>query len=260
MEFNNIIFEQENQIGYLKINRPKALNALNPEVFNDIEKCIQSIEKNADIRVLIITGEGKAFVAGADIKDFPNYDVNQAYDFAERGKEVFRLIENLEIPVIGAINGFALGGGLELALACDIRIASENTMLGLPEVNLGLIPGFDGTTRLTRLIGKSNAKYITMLGEGINAQYAYELGILQKVVALEELMTEVNKIAGKIIKRSPKSISIAKEVINKSAEMNLADASELESKEFGKLFGADQIEKQEGVAAFLEKRKPNWNK
>ena len=258
MEFNCLKFEQRGKIGILFINRPKALNALNEEVFFELRQLLNQLTEKKDLRALIITGEGKAFVAGADIKSFQENTPDQSYEFAELGKQVFNQIENLKVPVVAAINGFALGGGLELALACDIRIASEKAMLGLPEVNLGLIPGFDGTQRLPRLIGKGNANYIMMLGEAISSQKAYELGIVQNVVSQDLILDAALELSEKIVGKSPVALSLVKEVVQKGMEMKRKDAGKLESKEFGALFHEDQQERQEGINAFIEKRKPKW--
>jgi len=256
MTYSNLIFEHENAIGVLTINRPDAFNALNSEVFFELLTFFEQIEK-IDLRALIITGAGKAFIAGADIKAFQTLNSAQAYEFSELGKKVFDTIARLDIPVIAAINGFALGGGLELAMACDIRLAHEKAKLGLPEVNLGLVPGFNGTQRLTRLVGLGNALYIMMLGEGIPAQEAYSLGLVQSVSA-EDVLADAKILASKISKKSPNAIRVVKELAHKGLEMSMKDAAKYESKEFGFMFKEDQKERIEGVNAFVEKRKPNW--
>lgn len=258
MKFNYLKFEKRGRIGILTLNRPDALNALNEEVFEELTSFFNDSELIHSIRVLIITGEGKAFVAGADIKAFQDYSPQDAYDFAEMGKKVFDQIANLEIPVIAAINGFALGGGLELALACDIRIANEKTRLGLPEVNLGLIPGFNGTQRLPRLVGPGNAMYLMMLGEGIPATEAFQLGIVQKLAPPEQILDVAIELAEKIASKSPNAVGLIKEMVRNGGEMCLKDAGKMESKEFGRLFKEDQLERIEGVSAFLEKRPPSW--
>ncbi|RKD98449.1 enoyl-CoA hydratase/isomerase family protein [Marinifilum flexuosum] len=257
MKYNYLKFEKRDRIGILTLDRPKALNALNEEVFKDLT-CFLESENVNDIRVLIITGEGKAFIAGADIKAMQEYSPQNAYDFSETGKRVFDLIANLKIPVIAAINGFALGGGLELALACDIRVASEKARLGLPEVNLGLIPGFNGTQRLPRLVGAGNAMYLMMLGEGITAQEAYNLGVVQKLSEPDLVLEDTIKLAEKIAGKSPNALRLVKEMVREGLELNSKDAGKMESKEFGRLFKEDQKEREEGVSAFLEKRQPNW--
>jgi enoyl-CoA hydratase len=258
MEFNYLKFEKRDKIGILFLNRPKALNALNEDVFSELTYFLNQEELLEEIKVLIITGEGKAFIAGADIKAFLTYTPQDAYESAETGKYVFDLIENLPIPVIAAINGFALGGGLELALACDIRVAGEKALLGLPEVNLGLIPGFNGTQRLPRLVGAGNAKYIMMMGEGVSAQEAFNLGLVQKVVPQDAIIDEAVKLAGKIAGKSSVALSLIKKSVSEGLEMSFSEAGKMESKEFGRLFKEDQKERIEGVNAFIEKRKPNW--
>jgi len=257
MKFNYLKFEKKGRIGILTFTRPDALNALNESVFKELSNFLDA-DFTKSIRVLILTGEGKAFVAGADIKAFQTYSSQNAYEFAELGKLLFDRISNLEIPVIAAINGFALGGGLELALCCDIRIASERTKLGLPEVNLGLIPGFNGTQRLSRQIGAGNAMYMMMQGEGISAQEAYQLGVVQKLALPEEVLPTAIQLAERIASKSPRSLSLIKEMVGKGMEMSLKDAGEMESRAFGNLFKEDQKERIEGVSAFLEKRQPNW--
>ena len=258
MHFNYLKFEKRDKIGILTLNRPEALNALNESVFKELTCFLNSKEIIQSIRVLVITGEGKAFVAGADIKAMQEYSPQAAYDFSEIGKQVFDQIANLEIPVIAAINGFALGGGLELALSCDIRVASEKARLGLPEVNLGLIPGFNGTQRLPRLAGAGNAMYLMMLGEGITAGEAYQLGIVQKLAPPETLLEVSLELAEKIASKGPNAVKLIKVMVRKGLELPGKDAGKMESKEFGRLFKEDQNEREEGISAFLEKRKPNW--
>lgn len=258
MEFNYLKFEKRDKIGILTLNRPEALNALNEDVFKELACFFDNKETFQSIRVLVITGEGKAFIAGADIKAMQEYSTQAAYDFSEIGKNVFDQIANLDVPVIAAINGFALGGGLELALSCDIRVASEKARLGLPEVNLGLIPGFNGTQRLPRLVGAGNAMYLMMLGEGITAGEAYQLGVVQKLAPPETVLEVSLELAGKIATKSPNALRLIKEMVRNGLELSSKDAGKMESKEFGRLFKEDQKEREEGVTAFLEKRKPNW--
>ncbi|MPQ48350.1 crotonase [Marinifilum sp. N1E240] len=257
MEFNYLKFEKRGRIGILTLDRPKALNALNEGVFKELT-CFLESEDVKSTRALVITGEGKAFIAGADIKAMQEYSPQAAYDFSETGKMVFDKIANLEVPVIAAINGFALGGGLELALACDIRVASEKARLGLPEVNLGLIPGFNGTQRLPRLVGAGNAMYLMMLGEGITATEAYQLGIVQKLTPPESTLDEAVALAEKIVTKGPNALRLIKEMVREGLELNSKEAGKMESKEFGRLFKEDHLEREEGINAFLEKRHPNW--
>ncbi|RXQ95652.1 hypothetical protein EO244_07265 [Ancylomarina salipaludis] len=258
MNFSYLIYEEREEIGILTLNRPNALNALNNDVFDELQAFLDSLKESINIRALIITGAGKAFVAGADIKAFQNMTQQEGYDFAEKGKSVFRHIADLPIPVIAAINGFALGGGLELALACDIRIANKETRLGLPEASLGLIPGFNGTVEALKQVGLGHAMYLMMLAGGIKATEAFDLGLVQKLADADQIMIEAMDLAKKITKNSPNSLHLLKRILREGKEMTRTEAEALESKEFGKLFQADQAERIEGVNAFIEKRKPNW--
>lgn len=256
MEYKILKFEIQDNIGLVRISRPEALNALNTRFFEEMNSLLDEIEKSKEIRVLIITGEGKAFVAGADIAEMSNFDSKQGMNFSVFGQKTFSRFEKLSIPVIAAINGFALGGGMELTMACDIRIASTKAKMGQPEVNLGLIPGYAGTQRLSRLIGMGNALYMLMTAEMISGQRAYELGLVQKVVEPEELMTEAMNIAKTIVQKGKNAISKVKEVARKGIELNFEDGESLEAFNFGGMF--DTEETKEGIKAFLEKRKPNW--
>lgn len=258
MNFSYLIYEERDEIGILTLNRPNALNALNNDVFDELQSFLDSFKQSINVRVLIITGAGKAFVAGADIKAFQDMTVQEGYDFSEKGKSVFRNIAQLPIPVIAAINGFALGGGLELALACDIRIANKDTRLGLPEASLGLIPGFNGTVEALKQIGLGHAMYLMMLAGGIKATEAFDLGLVQKLAEADLVLQEAMDMAKKIAKNSPNALHLLKKVLREGKEMTRTDAEAMESKEFGNLFQADQTERIEGVNAFIEKRKPNW--
>ncbi len=255
MEYSTIKFEHSKGVGVLTITRPDALNALNNQFFSDFKNFLQSPELKNEILVLIITGEGKAFVAGADIADMQKMNVPEGYDFSKKGQNAFGAIENLDIPVIAAVNGFALGGGCELAMACDFRIASSKAKLGLPEVSLGLIPGYGGTQRLARLIGLGNALFLTLTGQMIDAQEAYRIGLLQKIVEPEYLFDEVMLIAEKIAQQGPNAVRAAKMAIRNGFKSEIDKGFEIESSAFSKLFEQDGIE---GMKAFLEKRKPEW--
>jgi len=259
MDFSYLIYEERDEIGILTLNRPDALNALNNEVFDELQSFLDSFKQSINVRVLIITGAGKAFVAGADIKAFQDMTPQEGYGFSEKGKSVFRNIAKLPIPVIAAINGFALGGGLELALACDIRIANKDTRIGLPEASLGLIPGFNGTVEALKQIGLGHAMYLMMLAGGIKATEAFELGLVQKLTEPDLVLEEAINTAKKIARNSPNALRLLKIVLREGKEMARPDAEAMESKEFGNLFQADQTERIEGVNAFIEKRKPNWN-
>lgn len=256
MEYKTIKFDVDGSIGILTMNRPQAMNALSIEVYAELNHVLTIIEGMTDLSVLIITGAGKAFVAGADIAEMSDMNSEQGQKFSQTGHDTFNRISYLNIPVIAAVNGFALGGGCELAMACDFRIASNFAKFGQPEVNLGLIPGFAGTIRLTRLIGMADALYYLTTAEMFDANEALRLRMVQKVVPSEELMNEVKKIALKIASKGPKSVKKAKEVALKGFFMDFDKASEMEYVEFGKLFGNG--ESGEGMKAFLEKRKPNW--
>jgi len=255
MDFEILKIELKNEIGIITIDRPKALNALNTRFFDEMDEAIESISKKQNIRVLIITGEGKAFVAGADIAEMVNMTPEQGTAFSKKGQNTFNSIENLRIPVIGAINGFALGGGLELAMACDFRIASTKAKFGQPEVNLGMIPGYAGTQRLSRLVGPADALYLLTTAELIRADDALRIGLVQKIVEPEELMGEVLKIAQTIASKGPKAIEKVKYISRKGLNMDFIEACDLEANYFGTQF---KNEGEEGMKAFLEKRKPEW--
>jgi len=258
IDYSDILFEIKDDIGILSINRPKAYNALTVSLLDQLLKALDDVEKE-DVRVLIITGKGKAFVAGADINEFANLDNYEAFDLSKLGKQAFNKIANLKIPVIAAINGFALGGGLEMALACDIRVAHKNAKLGLPEVSLGLIPGYDGVKRLSRLIGQGNANLMMMTGEAVDAHRALQLGIVQDVTE-DDVLEFAIALAKKISNKSPRAVSVLKELVNKGLVLGSEEFSDCESEKFGSLFCASEKQREEGINAFIEKRKANWNK
>jgi enoyl-CoA hydratase len=216
---------------------------------------LKNLEDDKNIRALVITGEGKAFVAGADIAEMINMNSSEAEQFSRTGQDLFSSLENLEIPVIAAVNGFALGGGCELAMACDIRIASEYAKFGQPEVGLGLIPGFAGTQRMPRLLGLGNALYYLMTGDQIKSDEALRIGLVQKLVKHENLIDEAVELAKKISSMGPTAIGKVKRSSRLGLEKGMIDGSALETTEFGSLFGNEGTE---GMKAFLEKRKPNW--
>lgn len=252
----NIKLNIEDRIAIVTIHRPESLNALNKQTLQEISGVLSDVEKNSMVRVVVITGSGeKSFVAGADIKEFADYDTQEATKMSRNGQAiVFNKIENLKKPVIAAINGFALGGGLELALACHIRYASENAKLGLPEVTLGLIPGYGGTQRLPKLIGKGIANEMILSAKMISAQKAKEIGLVNEVFPLPELMDKTKQLASAIIKNSQTAITEAMIAINASGKES---GYEKEIDAFGKLFESE--DKKEGIAAFLAKRKPEFN-
>jgi enoyl-CoA hydratase len=257
MELKNVLLSNEGEIGILAINRPKALNALNMETLQDIQAGIQEVKNRPDIKVLIITGSGeKAFVAGADISEMKGMNSIEALNFAKLGHLTLKMIEDLDRPVIAAVNGFALGGGTELALACDFIYASENAKFGQPEVTLGILPGFGGTQRLSRLIGKGKAKELILTGKIIGAQEAFQLGIVNRVIPQASFMEEVRKLAAQIAANGVVAVRLSKMVINAGFNMELTEACSLESYAFSLGFSTE--DQKEGMAAFLEKRKPNF--
>lgn len=238
------------------MNRPKALNALNSEVLDELDKCLDEIKANNDLRVLIITGEGRSFIAGADIKEMSDLGGLEAKAFGNKGLSVFRKIETLPIPVIAAVNGFALGGGCELAMSCDIRIASNKALFGQPEVGLGLIPGFGGTQRLQRLVGQGWAKYLIYSAENIKADKALEIGLVQDVVEVEELEERVNTLAETIAKQAPIAVKLAKEAINQGAQVDIDQSMRIEENAFGLVFTTE--DKNIGTQAFINKEKAEF--
>jgi enoyl-CoA hydratase len=255
MDYENILFEVQDGVGVLTFNRPKALNALNARTLDEVNDVIEGVLQDSDIRVLVLTGAGeKAFVAGADITAFQTMNPLQARHFAERGQNIFFKLEHLPKPVIACVNGFALGGGCELAMSCDFIYASDKARFGQPEINLGLIPGFGGTQRLARMIGRAKAKELCMTGEMIDAQLARELGLVAKVFPAEDLTRETMKTATQLATRAPGVLRSLKHVINRGVDVDLRSGCALEAEAFGLCFGSQDA--KEGIAAFLEKRKP----
>lgn len=238
------------------ISRPAALNALNTLFFQEFNALLDEYEGNPELKVMVITGEGKAFVAGADIAEMVHKNGPEGYEFSRVGQKLFDRIESLSIPVIGAINGFCLGGGNELAMSCDFRVASKLAKFAQPEVNLGLIPGYAATQRLSRFCGMSNALYLLMTADTITADDALRIGLVQKVVEPELLMEEVMKMATKIASNGSKAINQVKVITREGINLEFSEACELEAEAFGQLF--DEPTTKEGMKAFLEKRKPEW--
>jgi len=257
MSYDNVILEKEDYLAILTINRPSALNALNKQTLVELNAALEDIKEDPVIKVVIITGSGnKAFVAGADIAYMQNFTVQEGRAFAEFGQGVFRAIELMEKPVIAAVNGFALGGGCELAMACDIRLAAENAIFGQPEVGLGIMPGFGGTQRLPRLIGEGMAKELTYTADSIKADEAYRIGLVNHVYSAAELMEQARKMAQKIARQAAQAVGYSKFAINKGMQVDLDTGMSIESGVFGMCFSvADQ---KEGMTAFLEKRKPQF--
>ncbi|MBL4669135.1 MAG: enoyl-CoA hydratase/isomerase family protein [Flavobacteriales bacterium] len=257
MNYNNIIVETEENIAVLIINRPNQLSALNSETIAELGAAFKSLEANNIIKAIILTGSGtKAFVAGADIKEFYQFDVEEGKKLAVKGHQsLFDVVANLTTPVIGAVNGFALGGGLELAMSCHFRLASDNAKLGLPEVTLGVIPGYGGTQRLAQLVGKGRAMEMIMTAKMIGAQEALNYGLINQVTTQEELLDTCKKIALKIVKNSSVAIASAIRAIN-AGYTDGVNGFDAEIEEFGKCFGTDDF--KEGTTAFIEKRKADF--
>jgi enoyl-CoA hydratase len=257
MDYKNIIFDVAETVAVLKFNRPKALNAVNPDIFKEMDNALDRIEGDGSIRVLILTGEGdKAFVAGADITHMIGLNPLQAKEFSRNGQDLLFRLGKLPIPVIACVNGFALGGGCEIAMACDFIYASENAKFGQPEINLGLIPGFAGTQRLSRLAGKAIAKEICMTGGMINAQEAKQIGFVNKVFPQDELWEATMKTANLIAKKGKVALKAIKECIDRGFDVDLMDGCYMESEAFGLIFTSP--DSKEGMSAFLEKREPEF--
>ena len=252
MDYDSIRLVFEGNIALLAISRPSALNALSSAVLAEINSALAEVRANAGCRSLIVTGDGdKAFVAGADIAEMRDLNPEEAVSFSRRGQAVFRAIEELPIPVIAAVNGYALGGGCELALSCDIRIASENARFAQPETALGIIPGFGGTVRLQAAVGQARAAYLILTGKQVCAADALSMGLVSEVTTRESLMTRAREIAAELASRSPAALAHAKQVM-----VTCSKAYEREALEFGKCFEAD--DPREGMTAFLERRKPGY--
>lgn len=255
--FETLSIEKKDKVTVVTINRPQALNALNTAVLNDLEKFCLDMKSDKSCRVVILTGSGdKAFVAGADIKEISTLDERSAQEFSLKGQRVFSMLESLPQVVIGAINGFTLGGGLELALSCDFLVATPTSKFGLPEVSLGLLPGFGGTQRLSRLVGLSKAREMIFTAKHIAADEAYRIGLVNQIVENAPVDAAL-QIAAKILTNGALAIAHAKLALNKGFDLELPKALELEAKQFAFLF--DKPEQKEGISAFLEKRKPNFN-
>ncbi len=257
MKYENIVCEIKNTSAVVSINRPKALNALNPQTLTELHNCLETLGKDEEVAVVILTGGGeKSFVAGADISHMQSLNSLEAAGFAKLGHKVARILEDIPQPVIAAVNGFALGGGCELAIACDIRYASDNAKFGQPEVNLGVIPGFGGTQRLPRLIGKGLANELLFSGNIIDAEEALRIGLVNKVFPQSELLDKCLELAETIASRGPLAVRLCKEAVNNGVEMDLNRACQYEADLFALCFASS--EQKEGMLAFLEKRAPNF--
>jgi enoyl-CoA hydratase len=257
MNYKNLLFEIKDHVGLITVNRPDKLNALNGETVNELEDVFISIKNNPDIFVVVITGSGeKAFVAGADIAELNKLDVLSAKEFSEKGNKVFRMIETLGKPVIAAVNGFALGGGCELALASHIRTASDNAKFGQPEVNLGIIPGYGGTQRLARVVNSARALEIILTGDMIPADEAFRIGLVNKVFPQAELLNKTLEMAAKIVSKGQQAIRLALKAVKATDNISLSEGLNFEASLFALACSTEDF--KEGTAAFLEKRKPQF--
>jgi enoyl-CoA hydratase len=257
MDYKNIRYEKDGAVATITIDRPKVLNALNDETVMELHDCVDGIAGDGEVRCVILTGEGeKSFVAGADIGELAECDVVSGKATCDKGQDLFFKIENLAQPVIAAVNGFALGGGCEIAMACDIRLASEKAKIGQPEVSLGIIPGYGGTQRLAKIVGPGKARQLIYTGDHIGAEEAYRIGLVDEVYPPEELMPKAKEMAQKIASKGPLAIKAAKEAINTGLYVNLQAGCELEGTLFAGICAS--ADKEEGTKAFLEKRKPDF--
>ena len=254
--FDTLKYETREGIAHITFNKPDTLNALSREVLNELQTAFEQVKNDSEVKVVILTGEGKAFVAGADISQMASYAGVEGQDIIRQGSRIINNIELLDKPVIAAVNGFALGGGCELAMACDIRIASEKAQFGQPEVSLGIIPGFGGTQRLPKLVGKGMAKYMIMTGAYVKADEALRIGLVEKVVSPEELLPTCESIAKTIMSKAPIAIKTAKIAINNGMTLDVSTGIALESEAFGGPFCSE--DRIEGMRAFLEKRTPEF--
>lgn len=256
MEYRTLLIEDRGYIRIIKLNRPKELNSLNSELLSELDMAMADAADNSQVCVIVITGEGKAFAAGADISQMAQMNAVQGKAFGSFGSSVFRRIEMLRKPVIAAVNGYALGGGCELALACDIRIGSSKAKVGQPEVNLGITPGFSGTQRLARMVGLGKAKEMIYTAEPIDAQEAYRIGLFNKVVEPEQLLDTAVEMAAKIATKAQLAVHYAKEAINRGIETDVETGIAMEADLFGLCFST--YDQKEGMKAFLERRKPEF--
>lgn len=256
MEFKNLSISQDGKVGILCISRPKALNALNTEVLQELDAALSELEKNDDIYVIVLTGEGKAFVAGADVSEMKDMTPEEARLFAEKGCSVFKKLETIAKPVIAAVNGYAFGGGCELAMACDIIIAGEQAKFGLPEVGLGITPGFGGTQRLPRIVGTKIAKEIIFTGGTIGAEEAQRIGLVNRIVPPNTSLQTAIEMGKVIASKGQLAVRNAKISINKGIETDIDSGVAIENQCFAQCF--ENNDQKEGMTAFLEKRKPNF--
>ena len=255
MAYENLILEIAGGIAKVKINRPRALNALNSATLDEIAQVAKELEENDEVRVVIITGEGnKAFVAGADIAEMTPMTAAEAMAFSRRGHNALGALEYMSKPVIAAVNGYALGGGFEIALACDFIYASDKARVGFPETTLGILPGFGGTQRTAKIVGLARAKELVMTGKVFTAQEAYDMGLVNKVVPHDQLTEAVDEVAAKLLSNGPIGVKLAKDCVNRSLYLDADSGMELEARSFGLCFATE--DQKEGMGAFLEKRTP----
>jgi len=257
MTYENLLLEVDGRIATVTVNRPKALNALNPATVREMKRAFEDLSTRTDAGVVLLTGAGeKAFIAGADLAEMKGFTPMQAFDFARLGQETLSLIERMPQTVIAVVNGFALGGGCEVAMACDLIVAADTAKFGQPEVTLGIIPGYGGTQRLPRLVGRNLAKELVLTGDMITAQRAAEIGLVNRVAPAGELMATARELASRILARGPLAVRLAKEAMTRGLDMDLPNACAFEAGLFSAGFSsADRVE---GIAAFLEKRKPQF--
>lgn len=257
MEFQYVLYTKDNGIATITLNRPEALNAWSKELAEEFLVAIEDARKDSKVKAVVLTGAGeKAFSAGADIKAMQGMNAIKARNLSKMGYKICSAIENTEKPVIASINGYALGGGMEVTMACDFRIASENAKMGQTEINIGLIPGWGGTQRLARIVGKARAKELVYTGRIIDAKTAFDWGLVTKVVAKEELEKAVKEFANQLASKAPVALAVAKALIEKGMETDLDTALELEREGFGVVGSTEDL--REGVSAFIDKRKPTW--
>ncbi len=256
MTYTNILVEKKDGIATIKINRPAVLNALNIDTITELTNAVDNLEKDKKVRVAVITGEGKAFIAGADIKQMSMMSVLEAKQFSEMGHYLLDSIRASRLPYIAMINGYALGGGCELLMACDITIAARSAKLGQPEINLGISPGFCGTQSLPRLVGRAKAKELMLTGNNLNAEEAHRIGLINRIVDDDALVEETMKLAATIAQKSPVQTAFIKALVNKGTDIDMHSACALEISYFSSSFSTE--DQKEGMNAFLEKRKPNF--